>query len=156
MARRQPPAARFDCHPDPCWRLACRALYGAALAAVAFSLLSQAGWVPGVVRAGGVLLALLSPWLWPLSPLPVFGLRWDGQAWWLSPPSPEVARRIRPEVVLDLGAWMLLRLRAEPSRRLPVYLALRQRDQDFAWAQLRVLLWLARVEVEPGDTRPPM
>jgi hypothetical protein len=154
MARRQPPAARFDCHPDPCWRLACRALYGAALAAIVFSLAAHAGWT-GAALTSVVAVALLIPWCWPRAPLLPSRLRWDGQAWWLGLRGIADEQVVQPEVVLDFGGWMLLRLRRRSAWRLPVYLALRRRDQGLAWAQLRVLLWLARTGDEAGDSAPP-
>lgn len=64
-------------------------------------------------------------------------LRWDGQAWWLGEPGHDDEVQVQLAVLIDLGAWLLLR--AEPG---PFWLPLSRRGQP-QWGALRATLFSA-------------
>jgi hypothetical protein len=76
-------------------------------------------------------------WAWRTSAVRPRRLRWDGQAWWLAEPGRDDEARVQLAVLIDLGAWLLLR--AEPG---PVWLPL-SRSQQPQWGALRATLFSA-------------
>jgi len=71
-------------------------------------------------------------------------LRWDGQAWWLGHAGMADERPIRAEVAMDLGGWLLLRLRPRGSAwARPRYLALGRAACPGQWTALRATLYAA-------------
>lgn len=99
------------------------ALAGAALA----------GWAvlpPAAVAAAAALAGLAG---WALQPASPFSLRWDGEHWQVDG-LPGGA-----DVMIDLGAWMLLRHRASAGGVR--WLALSRADAGPAWPALRAALY---------------
>lgn len=91
---------------------------------------------------------LLGAWLGWKAFQPMRGmLRWDGQAWWYWP-HVEAAHPLHSvDLMMDLGGWMLLRVRAEPvSRRLRPgrWCGIGRRDAGAAWHGLRLALYHGR------------
>lgn len=110
------------------WRIAVAALHALAAAALL-------AWRPGGATAlAAVVIAAAGLWSWrTAAALP--RLAWDGACWRLD------RRPVDAEVLLDLGGWMLLTLRAGPGRRvaLPVSAA----ATGAAWPALRTHLFAA-------------
>jgi len=74
-------------------------------------------------------------------------LRWDGRQWWRIPPGrpfdPAAAIGCEIDIALDLGDWLMLRLRstfaAEPRRA--IWLPVQRRGFDASWHGLRCALY---------------
>ena len=103
------------------------------------------------------LRALACP-LFSLRPPPC-SLRWDGQAWHLGPASSVGAEPwpVQLDVHLDLGAWMLLRVRSTAAGfpRAFAWLPLHRRGMPLQWHGLRCALFapLSRVPMDGGAGR---
>jgi hypothetical protein len=69
-------------------------------------------------------------------------LDWDGSCWRLQAPGSD-ERRGSVVLMLDLGAWMLVRFRATDAQpwRGAVWLPLSRRVAADAWSALRVALY---------------
>jgi hypothetical protein len=130
---RHAPAVRVDCAGDPWWRWSTAVLYAAGAAAIAYALARRAGLAPLV--AGGwaagaawVAAAIASRLERGRSHV----LAWDGTAWRFD------GFEAQPEVTLDFGAWLLLRVRFEASRT--AWLPVAARRSGGAFHALRVAL----------------
>lgn len=147
-----PPDFRISVRRFGAWRCA-SALAGALATAVACAWLVQsveAELSAAVVTAcaGLVLTAVLA------RPVAAFSLRWDTRSWHLGPESsrgeePE-AGRVR--VVLDLGAWLLLRFSADSSRRV-TWLPVQRAGHEADWPALRRTVHGARPVSPTQPTR---
>jgi hypothetical protein len=122
----------------------------AALHAIAFALLGS--WMASHLAVPALLVwpltGLFAAWLGWQAVQPMRGmLRWDGKAWWHGP-HPEAARPLHSvDLMMDMGGWMLLRVRAEPvSRRLRPgrWCGIRHADVGVAWHGLRLALYHGR------------
>jgi len=72
-------------------------------------------------------------------------LHWDGRAWrWHADGAPAAGSPGAVHLVLDLGAWILLRFDAADGRPARRWLALAARRDPQRWPQLRALLWTWR------------
>jgi hypothetical protein len=93
----------------------------------------------GIAAAGGGIAAALAGWR-AARPLPRT-LVWDGAAWSVREADGTVLAGT-PRVMMDLGAFMLLRFdRAEPTReRRRLWLPLSRRSAPAAWHGLRAVL----------------
>jgi hypothetical protein len=83
---------------------------------------------------------------WSLRPSAV-SLRWDGERWWLGQPSTAGTEPwpVQTMVCMDLGAWVLLQLRAHPDgpelpRRFR-WLPLQRQGLQAQWHALRCALF---------------
>lgn len=135
---RQPPPVSVRCAGGAAWRWAVsllQALAAAALSAWFLALLLGSGLsAQGLAALGAAALvfAATTPW----RPRPPVSLVWDGQVW---------QRDGEPgalQVTLDLGPWMLLRLRpvqagGRPWRRWR-WVAVSAAEAGTAWHALRV------------------
>lgn len=153
---RAAPAVSLSVRPSPHWR--------AALALLAIiALLSTAGWAwrRGDVASAGVAVAVGLLALHALRSArrrPPLGLRWDGQAWWLSEPGRDGGDPRSGEVVLalDLGAWLLLAFHPHagapgPARRR--WLPLQRAGLEADWHALRCALYSPRPAAPPTAVR---
>lgn len=132
---RAAPAVQVTLAPDRAWSVFVRAVGAAALAGLAASAGMRAGWPAPAAAACAMLGALVGAWAagrW-LAPPYVGTLSWDGKTWaWqgAGESAPQPVAEVR--VVIDLGPWMLLRLRS-PARWLP----LAEHRAGAAWHALR-------------------
>jgi hypothetical protein len=128
------------------WRGGVWALAGAAALALAAWTAAQpappgVGQSIAVALATGLVLAL-GGWL---ARVPVATLRWDGQAWWMARTAAAEfdacgARRGELRVMMDLGAWMLLRFRPDATGwnpRAVTWLPAQRRGLEAEWHGLR-------------------
>ena len=82
-------------------------------------------------------------------------LRWDGSTWCADAPGTQWDAG-RAVLVIDLGAWLLVRLLLEGHRRWPQsrWLPLSRTDNQGAWHGLRVALH-ARAAKPEASPMPP-
>jgi hypothetical protein len=155
--------------PEPAWRACCVILW--ALVAAAVALWQSQRWGLAQGPAAWVVclaLALVSGWIgWRMAGAPVARLEWTGREWRFRQrvqASPRDGLHAQggvlgdlvdaeqgaglacsPEVMIDLGAWMLLRLgvpgRSRWSLRSPDWVAISQRRVGSPWHGLRVALY---------------
>ena len=85
---------------------------------------------------------------WRLAPT---SLRWDGQLWHIGPQDTTGQEPLagRVDVTVDLGAWILLRFKAEGSRR-GHWLPVQRRGHELAWHALRATVYCARPVSPPA------
>ena len=138
------PSFQIDCGPQEGWRVAQQALYAITAATILgwalawaevgvwpTAALALAVGLAAAVGAGRALRASVSR------------LGWDGAQWSLQSAG-QVPETGQAEVMLDLGAWMLLRFRPEPSGiGSDRWLALDRRQAGAAWHTARVALFAA-------------
>lgn len=155
QALRHPPAFRIDVAPDPAWQHVQAALYclacGLAGLTVAQHLL---GTSPSLLTAAWLGLAALAVYIfcWRRLEQACGLLRWDGRAWqWQDARTAGGEAETRPvdvAVAIDLGDWLLLRLRNAPPGGHALagsrYLALAQRRHAATWPALRACLQATR------------
>jgi hypothetical protein len=169
VSSRSAPPVAVDLGPEPAWR-SCGALLWALSAAVAAVWQGQL-W--GLAQAPAAWAACLGVAFvaggvgWHLAGAPMARLEWTGREWRLGRrvQAPDQGGRHEAasaprdladtgsgagqacavEVTIDLGTWMLLRLRvAGQSRRSllsPDWVAVSQRRVGLAWHGLRVALY---------------
>ena len=81
-------------------------------------------------------------------------LAWDGAVWhWAAPSAQPLAGELR--VMIDLGAWMLLRFAPHESGRRAAWLPVSRRQAGPAWSQWRATLFSTRRASEPGAAPDP-
>jgi hypothetical protein len=153
---RHPPPVSVRCGGGRGWRWAVAALRAVAAAAAGAWLAGlldrfDLAWAVAVLAAGAV-LGLSRPWRLP----PPVVLVWDGGTWRADGLAGEL------QVALDLGPWMLLRLRATPAaggsarrgrwpgRWLPVSAA----EAGAGWHALRVAAHAGVPTAEPLAAPP--
>jgi hypothetical protein len=153
---RAAPAVSLSVRPSPHWRAAL-----ALLAAVALGSTVAWAWQRGDALSAGAAAAVGLLALHVLRSArrrPPLGLRWDGQAWWLSEPGRPGGDPRPGEVVLalDLGAWLLLAFHPHagvpgPARRR--WLPLQRAGLEADWHALRCALYSPRPAAPPADDR---
>jgi hypothetical protein len=80
-------------------------------------------------------------------------LNWDGAAWsWAPGPTQPVVGE--PRVVIDLGAWMLLRFTPIEPQSHARWLALSRRQAAAAWPLWRAALFSPRPRIEGVPAEP--
>jgi hypothetical protein len=92
-----------------------------------------------LAATGALSLGALAASLWRI---PVQRLRWDGQAWHLDSVSGELTMKI------DLGFWMLLHFRPEPTGTA-CWLPVQRRGLEAQWHGLRCAVYSPRPPVRP-------
>jgi hypothetical protein len=125
------------------WRLAVGLLHAAAAAAVL-------AWRPGVATAVAA-AGLLALGGWTLRAMARAGrppLSWDGQGW------RHGAGPVHPQVALDLGGWMLLRL-APGAGGSATWLPVSAAAAGGAWAALRAALYASAAARAAGAPAGP-
>lgn len=150
-AQRHPPAFSLELRAQP--RL--QALI--ALLALLSAAAAVAGLAAHDARAWWLLLALPVVGLlaWRAARVRPRRLQWDGQAWRLAPiESLEVGAAVQVEVVLDFGAWLLLRTQGRLLAPA-VYLPLSRAALGAAWGPLRATLYSARPHDESARLHEP-
>ncbi|WP_170130658.1 hypothetical protein [Sphaerotilus hippei] len=127
-------------------------LLGSAAALLAWAAMPHRGHILKPIVLGVALLGWLGcAWSWWRRP-PLQGrLRWDGQDWWLrlqSDPA-DSGPCARLVVTIDLGRWMLLRLRTQAStlphaRATTWWLPMSAAALGDAWHPLRCAVYSPR------------
>ncbi|EGJ09939.1 hypothetical protein [Rubrivivax benzoatilyticus] len=142
---RHPPPVAVTCSGGVPWRAA-QALLAAAAAGCACAWLQAHlgdGHPSPALALAAALLAAATAWA-GASPRPL-ALRWDGSAW-MAADTP-----CRPEVAIDLGGWMLLRLR--PARGPARWAAVAAGDAGGRWHGLRTALHARSAAPDPDTLR---
>lgn len=67
-------------------------------------------------------------------------LRWDGQRWWLLPAQAQALPLERLAVHIDLGPWLLLRLRPADAPRRALWRVVSRASAGTGWHGVRVAL----------------
>ena len=158
---RQAPAVTVGCSGGPFWQGLLCLLPALAATAVVYWAGSRAdlmtgGVLPLALLAGA--LAALVAWR-TLPPRKRFG--WDGAQWTCD------GQPVRPQVLIDTGVWLLIRLRplgatevaasaAAHESSKPAWLAVSVGDAGSAWHALRAALYCRPPEPQPsGNARQP-
>jgi hypothetical protein len=83
-------------------------------------------------------------------------LRWDGQRWHLGSPAAPGAEPLACscDVMIDAGAWLLLRLRGAAPRPRTVWLPLQRRGLEPAWHALRAAVYSPRPMTDAATPAP--
>jgi hypothetical protein len=146
------PPVRMSLAPERAW-LAARCLIAGAAAANAVAWLStRAQASQAVVAAAALGAAALAAWFaaWAMRPgngLPDV-LAWDGAVWqWSGSGSPPVQGEVR--VMIDLGAWLLLRFSPSAPPQRAVWRAVSRRHAGPSWRPWRAALHARRRSGEP-------
>ena len=159
---RAPPPITVALAAGPHWRMFQALTCG-------LTALVLAGWAgehlfPGLVAwvAAGAAGVLALAWGWRVSVSRPGRLRWDGEVWtlWLVADAQggqdhtsdaAEAAAVRPEVMLDLGPWMLLKLSpAAPSGRRAIgWWAISQGLAGASWHPFRAALYSAASGLSP-------
>ncbi|MBB4842387.1 hypothetical protein HNP55_000882 [Paucibacter oligotrophus] len=149
MSPRRAPAFRIDVWPQPRLQLFIAALSCLAAVAACAALIAHfnRAW-PSLA-----LTPLAGWWAWRCASFAPRRLQWDGESWryadsLLAP----VLTRVRVQVVMDLGDWMLLRLQPAEAGlwRTSIYLPLARVALGAHWTALRATLYSAKVSEPPG------
>ena len=123
-------------------RLLMLSLYlGTALVLVVW--LSQGFDLPWFAPAVAVPVGMVGLGWWlarRLMPTASGALRWDGQQWSLLPSVGQAEPVQSLAVQLDLGPWLLLRLRLADSSRRSLWRVLNQKGAGTSWHGIRVAL----------------
>ena len=150
---RAAPAVSLTIRPSAAWRAALAVLAAAAVVSTVLWAWRRGDVVSGAAAAAVAVLALQT--LRAARRRPAFGLRWDGQSWWLAEPDAP-AHRGEPrqgevELALDLGAWLLLSFRPQVSGRAARrrWLPLQRAGLEADWHALRCALYSPRPAAEP-------
>ncbi len=143
---RAAPAVSVRCTGGPLWRAWCAGLPVLAAAALVSWGFGHAG-LPGLAAGATVcVVGLLLAWAWWRRPSHTTVLAWDGQEWTVDGHPGALA------VMLDLGGWLLLRLRlgGRPSIR---WVPVSAREAGTAWHGLRAAAF-APPPQSPEAARP--
>jgi hypothetical protein len=130
-------------------------LYGVAVAALAAWLASPAGWTDGGLALALLPGAAVGIVAWFLCVQPLARLRWSGAQWlWQARGGAETSVPA-PAVMIDLGPWMLLRVR--PPGAGAEWRAATRRQAPPAWSPFRAAVYstapVASTRSDPE--RPP-
>ncbi len=117
------------------------ALAAAALCAWALLWVGHSPWLAAPLALAAFALA------WRLARPQVQTLRWDGQVWAIDGAPGRLA------LMIDLGSWILLRLRPDAGARA-CWLALAAGEAGPAWPALRAAVY-SRPSVPPTRVLPP-
>ena len=138
---RAAPAVSVICSRAGAWRGALALLPGlaaAALVAWALGHLQRPAW-PALLVAVPVAV-----WAWRRARPQAVTLAWDGQRW-SADGSPG-----HLDLMIDLGPWMLLRLRPDKPARRSVWLPVSPVDAGAAWHALRAAVYSLAATSNPG------
>ena len=138
---RAAPAVSVQAGRSPGWRTVQTAL--AAWAATAL-----AAWVLGHLQQpfwpALTLVPLAAAWAWRAGRQPPVALVWDGQSW-----SADGQTGVL-EVMIDLGAWLLLRLRSAEAGRRTRWIPVSRADAGPAFHALRAAVYCRAYEPSSG------
>lgn len=136
---RTAPAVSVRCQGGASWRLAQSGLYALAAAVLAAWSLAQSGFSPAWAIVPAAVCGALA---WRLCAGGDVTLAWDGQRW----TADGVPGAL--EVMLDLGSWLLLRLRPAVGRQR--WIAVSQSGAGAALHGLRAAAYARPPRPAPG------
>lgn len=155
---------------EPVWQATCTLLAALAAASLGTWALPHVGLAaahPGLGLAiVWTIAGVAAAGTWRLGRSAAARLAWTGQAWrlWTSAPPTEPtdpafgctasSQACAPQVMLDLGTWMLLRLGARGGLGGPAWVAVSARGVGPSWHGLRVALYCAPSEPADEQTTP--
>ena len=151
---RAPPPVSIDIPAPRGWRAVQALAFAAAGACVAAWSAQHVGWpdaqVAGAAALGALGLAALG---WHLCRGTPMGLAWTGRQWLYRSPAAAEPVPVDPVISLDLGGWMLLRLK--PPLGAVVWVAVSRGDAGAAWHLLRAALYAEPPAAHPeGEAAP--
>ncbi|NML15056.1 hypothetical protein [Azohydromonas caseinilytica] len=138
------PAVHLSLEADTPWRVGLCLLCAAAAATPVIWLVLWLQPAPGGALAGGAVAACVTAaLLWRGADHGAAALAWDGTQWWLQGQGGAQPRAGRVQLMIDFGAWVLLRFMpapaAQPGTRA-CWLALSQARHRPHWHALRCAL----------------
>jgi hypothetical protein len=147
------PPVRIETAPDRAWRCFVSASAGAAAA----SLVAWVAMLRGMTGTDAAWLAMLAAasvapvawWAGRRRESRAGALVWDGAAWAWAPERGEAATG-ELRVMIDLGAWMLLRFAPAGARHGALWRAASRRQAPALWPAWRAALHARRPTAEPG------
>ncbi len=143
---RTAPAVSVRCTGGPLWRAWCAGLPVLAASAVVSWACLHAG-LPGLAAGAAVCVAgSLAAWAWWRRPSQDRMLAWDGRQWSVDGHPGTLA------VMLDLGGWLLLRLR-QGGRMSTRWVPVSAHEAGTAWHGLRAAVF-APPPQSPETGRP--
>jgi hypothetical protein len=129
------------------WFTAAGGLVAGAAAALVAWWLQRSDAQPVPVLAVGVALACLGVALHGVRAVRPTRLHWDGQRWSAAPPD-GVATPVELNVAIDLGVWLLLRLRRGGDQPRwsgrTMWLPVQRRGHEAHWHALRCAVYSPR------------
>jgi hypothetical protein len=160
---RAAPALQVTVRGRGAWRWVVAALAAASAAAPAWWLLSRADGGSGFKALAVVAASVLASWV-ALRALrrPPQHLRFDGRDWWLGASESAVegqARSGEVAVVMDIGAWMLLRFDApadDARKRCRRWLVVQRHELAQQWHALRCAVYSPRPGAPFGSRAAPV
>jgi len=152
------PPVRMSLAPDPAWRYFVTACAGAAAANLSAWIAAQAQWrgpeTMAVALMAAVLACALAARALRRDGTGVGMLAWDGATWmWAPGHSQPAAGELR--VMIDLGAWMLLRLVPTASAQRASWLTASRRQAAALWPLWRAAIFSRRPGSEPATAADP-
>ena len=146
------PPVRMSLAPDRAWLGFVVVCAGAAAANLVAWLAALADAMAATVIAASLLACALGTTLaWRVVRRHGKGLlNWNGADWsWAPDATAPAAGKLR--VMIDLGAWMLLRFAPADAARRATWLAASRRQAAGAWPQWRTALLARRPNAEPAE-----
>ena len=140
------------------WRAGASFVAAGAAAALVAWCLQRPEASPATALAGGIALVCLGIALQAVRQVRPIRLQWDGQRWSAAPPGGTPAA-VELSVAIDVGAWLLLRLRAAadgPRRtRHASWLPVQRRGHEVHWHALRCAVYSPRpASGDPAAAEP--
>jgi hypothetical protein len=153
---RAPPAVSVEAHPGFGWRAVQTLLHAAAAGAAALWLSRRIEAGPAGAWAVACLAVLAGALGWRLSALPSMRITWSGARWSLAVAGADACDTSAPQVMLDLGRWMLLRIRPLDGGRTR-WAALARADAGASWQLFRAAVYSFASDLAPRspEERPP-
>ena len=149
------PPVRMNLAPDKSWRGFVVICAGAAAANLVAWLAALADLIAPTAIAASLLACAVSATLaWRVMRRKGNGvLNWDGADWsWAPDATAPATGKLR--VMIDLGAWMMLRFAPADAALRTSWLAPSRRQAAGAWPQWRAALLARRPQVEPAEPAP--
>jgi hypothetical protein len=154
---RAPPAVAVETAPTRALRATQSLLFAAAAAALAAWVAQRLGFWRGAAGAGAGAAVLGAAVGWRLRTSAPARVAWTGAAWEMAtgPAGGGGTPIPPPEVAVDLGRWMLLRLR--PPGHRPLWVEATERGAGDAWPAWRAAVYSRAVPSSPRspEDRPP-
>ena len=149
------PSVRMSLAPDRAWRGFVVICAGAAAANLAawFAALADS-MAPTAIIVSSLACALGATLAWRVVRRQGTGLlNWNGVDWsWAPDATAPAVGKLR--VMIDLGAWVLLRFAPADAARRATWLAASRRQAAGAWTQWRAALLARRPNAQPAEPAP--
>jgi hypothetical protein len=150
------PPVRITLAHEPVWSASVVALAGAAAANLVAWAALHAQASPVFASGLALFAALMAGCLvWrrlQRRPSASGALVWDGAAWFWSRDEPLASATGDVRVMIDLGAWMVLRFRPDTAGPAPTWLPVTRQRAGALWPQWRAALFSHRPGAAPAVT----